>query len=347
MAGGTRGVMTNDNSGTQPVVMCGEVVDVVLNKLHPFAMASAGPLLIGGIDIGYVKVKWMGTETKMSRGEAAAAWVPPLNRNISTYPIKGELVACIQAPNLSSQLNPKNQSYYWFDIVNAWGDINFNAIPNASFASSKGTNSKGINFAEKDIEQMQHYSGDLIIQGRFDSAIRIGNSQPTGLPINTWSIGSTKGDPIMILSNGHDSTKGKSHIEDINKDDSTIILTSKQKINLKPANEIASEGFSAMAGPTKPMTPIGAYIQKPQVIINSERLIFNATKDNIIISAKKEVSVSTKKWKINMSGLADILLETLKQLGMETHPTPCGPSGPPINKPIYEKLKSSLEKMKQ
>ena len=48
-----------------------------------------------------------------------------------------------------------------------------------------------------------------------------------------------------------------------------------------------------------------------------------------------------------MSGLADILLETLKQLGMETHPTPCGPSGPPINAAMYKKLKSSLEKMKQ
>ena len=194
---------------------------------------------------------------------------------------------------------------------------------------------------------MQHYSGDLIIQGRFDSAIRIGNSQPMGLPPNKYSIPGKKGDPIMILSNGHDSTKGKSHIEDINKDDSTIMLTSKQKINLKPANKIASEGFSAMAGPTTPMTPIGVYMQKPQVIISSDRLIFNAAKDNVIIAAKKEVSVSTKKWKLNMSGLADILLETLKQLGMETHPTPCGPSGPPINAAMYKKLKSSLEKMKQ
>ena len=160
MAGGIRGVLTNDNSGTQPVVMCGEVVDVVLNKLHPFAMASAGLLQIGGIDVGYVKVKWMGGQSNMSKSDKAAAWVPPLNRNISTYPVKGELVVCVQASNLSSQLNPKNSSYYWFDIVNTWGDINFNAIPNASFGSKHGTNSKGINFVRighnaKDLYDME------------------------------------------------------------------------------------------------------------------------------------------------------------------------------------------------
>jgi len=48
-----------------------------------------------------------------------------------------------------------------------------------------------------------------------------------------------------------------------------------------------------------------------------------------------------------VTALADILLETLNQLTMEIHPTPAGPTGPPLNAVIYTMLKTQLMAMKQ
>jgi len=41
--------------------------------------------------------------------------------------------------------------------------------------------------------------------------------------------------------------------------------------------------------------------------------------------------------------LVDILKEILTQLAQETHPTPCGPSGPPVNAAAYNSIKSKLD----
>jgi hypothetical protein len=41
--------------------------------------------------------------------------------------------------------------------------------------------------------------------------------------------------------------------------------------------------------------------------------------------------------------LVDILKEILTELASETHPTPSGPSGPPINAAKYNAIKSKLD----
>ena len=95
------------------------------------------------------------------------------------------------------------------------------------------------------------------------------------------------------------------------------------------------------------MTPISGYTGTSQVIINSDRLIFNSKKENIILSAKKEIGLSTATWKLNVSALADVILEMLTQLIQETHPTACGMSGPPVQAVTYSMLKAQMEAMKQ
>ena len=41
--------------------------------------------------------------------------------------------------------------------------------------------------------------------------------------------------------------------------------------------------------------------------------------------------------------LIDILAEILTELAKETHPTPCGPSSPPVNAPAYNAIKAKLD----
>ena len=67
-----------------------------------------------------------------------------------------------------------------------------------------------------------------------------------------------------------------------------IYLTSTQKIDLKPANAIAAQTVAVPTGPVIPMLPINAYLGKSQVIINSDRLIFNAKSENIILEINKK-----------------------------------------------------------
>jgi len=331
---------TNGNTDVKPLITMGEVIDVVMNDSHEWYKDNT--------DLGYVKIKFLGNRLSFGQVlESEGDWIPPLNKNISTYPLKGEVVVCVCATTLGAQVDPRETGYYWISAIQAWSDINNNAMPNVAFPNKSFKNtSLGDTFKEKDIKPMQHYEGDTIIQGRFDNSIRLGSTVVSGKPGNTWSVGSADGDPIMFISNGHADT-GDAHIEDINDNESTVLLTSKQKIDLKPGSSIAAQTVTIPTGPVIPMIPINGYLGSSQVIINGDRLIFNAKKENIILAATKEIGLSTASWKLNVSALADVVLEMLTQLTQETHPTPCGLSGPPVQAPIYAQLKAQMEAMKQ
>ena len=104
-----------------------------------------------------------------------------------------------------------------------------------------------------------------------------------------------------------------------------------------------------------------------QVVINPDRLLFNARTDSILLIADESVGISSNgtfnvdvgdKTIINSPEiylgldavepvvLGDTLLGLLEELcdalQAETHPTPTGPSGPPINAADYSSIKSRL-----
>ena len=340
---GSSAKFTNANSSSNPMVASGEVIDVVMNPDHHWYKTDTP-----GADLGYVKVKLLGELVDYALSdEIQGHWIPPLNKNITSYPLKGEVVVLLRAATLGAMINPKDTGYYWLSVVNTWGDINSNAVPNVAFNPKNFVNDKlGDTFEEKELAVVQHYEGDTIMQGRFDNSIRLGATAVAGKPENTWSVGGTDGDPIMIISNGHSDT-GDSHIEDINLNDSTIMLTKTQKIDLEPANAIADETVPVPSGGPSPMVAVGEYKDTSQVIINSDRLVFNSKTENIILSAKKEIGLSTASWKLNVSALADIVLEMLTNLEMETHPTACGMSAPPVQAAVYGMLKAQMEAMQQ
>jgi hypothetical protein len=319
-------------------VICGEVLDVITNKDHPDYK--------GETTLGAMKIKPLSSGAGYSGDpESGNAWVTPLTRDLMTLPLKGEFVLAVKGVAIDTQNVPKSSVFYSIGTVSVYGEKNENSLPNASFNSNKWLNDElGDTFEEKETPQIHPFEGDTILQGRFDNGMRLGSTIIGAETPNTWSEGTDSGDPIMILTN---EFADDSKIEDINKDKSTIMLTSTQKIDIELANKEAPQTVAVPTGAVVPMDPMNAYVKKPQVIISSDRLIFNAKKDNIIIAAKKDISLSTSKWKVNVTALADILLETLNQLTMEMHPTPAGPSGPPVNAAIYGMLKTQLESMKQ
>ena len=129
-------------------------------------------------------------------------------------------------------------------------------------------------------------------------------SQPTSL--NNWSVSGSNGDPILIFRNGQNpELKGPAQntiVEDINKDLSSIYITSTQQIPLV----VSSQNDYLSYGENKPSSPnqyFGA-----QIILNSGRLTFNTTQDHIMLSSKKSINLNSIEG-INVDTVGPVVIE--------------------------------------
>lgn len=153
---------------------------------------------------------------------------------------------------------------------------------------------------QSNIHPVLPFAGDVIVEGRFGNSIRLGNtSKVAGEVKNNWSNSGKDGSPISIIRNGQPedvSDEGWIPItEDVNKDLASMYLTSTQQIPIEVAvsvnkDKIEGEGSTIPFSNTIKKTPISpkAY-NAPQVILNSGRLLFNTTADNILFSSKKSI----------------------------------------------------------
>ena len=192
-------------------------------------------------------------------------------------------------PSPTYNSNPPSQNVNYSQIEagavnitdNQPQSINLNSIDNPSQAT----------FVEKgNIHPLMPFAGDIIYEGRFSNSLRFGNTAKSKSQYaNNWSSAGNNGDPITILRNGQDpnsSDYGAEPItENINKDLSSIYLTSTQKIPFSLANE------NFISYTTPPITP--ASFNLPQIILNSDRVILNAKSDSVLISGEKSVGLSS------------------------------------------------------
>ena len=187
----------------------------------------------------------------------------PLFPNFSYYPLLGELIYILDLPSPSSQLTPKGtpQKYY-ITSLNIWGN------PQVNDLSPNLISPLGKTFVENPlIRNLLNFEGDFIIQGRKGNSIRFGSTVRFASNNNEWSTSafSKEGDPIMIISNGHNYKKDDSfYIEKINEEGASIYLTSTQTIPLK----------INVKDPINPFTiPMFDFYTNPQVIINADRIV--------------------------------------------------------------------------
>ena len=237
----------------------------------------------------------------------------PFFPNTTSYPLLEEIVLCNKLPSEFLGVSEASEKYYYMGVVNVWNNphVNFYPSPRTTSGNIPTTERKSyqdvaagstINidptlsdnypatqgtFEERNnVHPLQPYLGDTIYQGRFGNSIRLGS---TAKPTNTsWSSVGKNGDPITVLRNGQSnlpSDPWKPIIENINDDPSSIYLTSTQRL---PINIPNPTYFSYQQPPTLPSQYSGA-----QVIINSDRLVFNAKKDHALISGEKSVNLSS------------------------------------------------------
>ena len=251
----------------------------------------------------------------------------PLYGNTKNYPLINEIVYILSLPStLIGQLTSNTISYY-VSTVALWNHPHHNAYPSNS-NEKPPTQQKGYNQTElgntskitdqtleinlgntfierSNIHPLLPFEGDVIYEGRWGNSIRLGSTNKRKIlglipdALNNWSTGkSTSGDPILILRNGQGQQTKEGWLpieEDINNDESSIYLTSTQKIPLELPIIKGTKGdnyFSYFSYKNNPPAAPNEYSGK-QVIISSGRLVFNSSEDHILLSSAKSISLSS------------------------------------------------------
>jgi hypothetical protein len=294
----------------------GRVKSIVLDENHPRFNE------LGGYNaIGYIEFQDITTASTLS------SVAKPYFGNIKNVPLLEEIVWLISLPNTNLNPTPEENgnkggittsvSTYYICPTALWNHPHHNAFPldtvqlpdtqqkdyrqtevgNVNKATDQVVElNLGKTFIERsNIHPLKPFEGDTIYEGRWGNSIRFGSTvktkPPTLASLNNWSTGnSVSGDPIIILRNGQGQQNDEGWIpvtENIDNDESSIYLTSTQKIPLKSSSTNYSSYLS-----NPPINP-GLYEGK-QVIINSGRLVFNSTNDHILLSSNKSINLNSQ-----------------------------------------------------
>lgn len=263
------------------------VVDIIMDENHPRFQELGGYTSIGTIIYEIISPSNSGPPTQLAK---------PLFPHIKMYPLVGELVilttsyASIQS---SSNFTP---TQYYISGVNLWNSPHHNALPNPRKGGNEILNSQNSSqsrFIEKDnIHPILSFTGDVIYEGRYGQSLRFGaTSKSTSELKNSWSSVGENGNPITILRNGQSKNiKSDSWVpttEDVNNDLSTIYLTSTQKIEFDSAIIDKFTEFS----PISRATTLNNYF-KPQIILNSDRIVINSKSDSVLIGSNRSINLS-------------------------------------------------------
>jgi len=291
-------------------VIPARVTDIILDETHP-NFSNYG----GWNGIGTINFEKINTPEKKNITKPIAK---PFFPQFKSFPLVNEIVLLIYLPDSGIGIKDTSKIYYYLNSISIWNHPHHNAYPNifdgvddeeqkqdyqsieggsvrrvedeSTEINLQGDNPTGGNFKEQsNIHPILPFIGDNIFEGRFSNSIRLGSTtRSKGLYKNGWSENGEEGNPITILRNGQPLDSGDEgwipQVEDINKDLSSIYLTSNQLIPIK----VSSTNYTGLKeSPTYPNSYKGS-----QIILNSERVLLNSTKDSVLISGKKSVSLS-------------------------------------------------------
>jgi hypothetical protein len=287
-----------DTSRTIPTALYEAlVVDVIFDHTHPEYFTP------DGYNVGSIKVRiFEDTQTVI---DSELSWADPIDNTIQEYPLIGELVT----------LQKIRDNLYYTRKIPIAHKIQENAILNLNDAlqnRSSNTLANAINkqqeilfdihkFGEyyrpdSRVRPLKHFEGDKIFQGRMGQSIRFGSSQmdpsSDGLAPNVI-IRSGQGKDIENKAASTTAVYGVL-LEDINKDPSSLWMTSDQIVPFTPATIDAGSFLrSAQEPPT--------IFDGAQTIINSDRIILNAKNNQIMLFSSNT---------INLNSYSDITLDT-------------------------------------
>ena len=292
-------------------VIPARVTDIVLDETNKAKFQEYG----GWNGIGTINFEPINTPASKSTTKPIAK---PFFPQFKSFPLVNEIVLLFSLPDSDMGVQDTSKVYYYLNAISIWNHPHHNAYPNvfdgvndeeqkqdyqaiesgsirrvedeSTEVNLQGDNPTGGTFIERtNIHPILPFVGDNIFEGRFGNSIRLGaTARSNGLFKNNWSENGEEGSPITVFRNGQPADSGDEgwipQVEDINKDLSSIYLTSNQLIPIKAS----STNYTGLEKP--PIYP-NSY-KGAQIALNSERVLLNSTKDSILISGQKVISLS-------------------------------------------------------
>ena len=248
-------------------ILIGRVTKVILSEFTKQGKIDPDFTALGGwASIGYIKYNLIQTTTSAPTETKTNNFAIPLFGNIKQYPVIGEIVLLVAGPSSMMNDTAASQQMYYLTPFNIWNNQHHNAFPDlgvyanyvakvttdqektAGAKTTQGYSSNSIPlgnyFVEKaDIKPLIPFEGDFILEGRHGQSVRFGSTVTEQKNFNTWSKGevSKTGDPITIITNKRTSKAFAPEawipgVEDINKDGSSIWMTSGQTVQIDVGN---------------------------------------------------------------------------------------------------------------
>lgn len=263
---------TVGQGGATPYVI-GRVKHIVLGPYIGTGNATrVDPDYSGPSDIGKIKFEILYSTLGTSVSGFVSEPAYPIFDFIKQLPIKNEIVFIVPGPTERMNDRKSRQQFFYFPPFSVWNKVNHGAFPNlqensefsnqtanqANYQGSAVTGSKvplGNTFTENaKIRNLRPFEGDTLLQGRFGQSVRFGSTveQDNYNRVikktikNPWSNSGKNGDPITIIVNGQGDRTDPSYVdmtEDINKDGSSIYMTSTQEIFLKDVINFPLKSF--------------------------------------------------------------------------------------------------------
>ena len=202
----------------------------------------------------------------------------PLFSFIQDYPLPGEQVILFNASSPDSQNSSAATQVYYLPSINLWNNIQQNSAISDEWKTF---------IQNEDIRNLLAFEGDRIYQGRKGNGIRFGTTVKEHSDLNEWSSTGNDGDPIIIMVNGYITTNTGSlsnNVEEINKEMSSLYMTSTQTIPLIPGASIVNPRVNTI----KPKDYTNS-----QFIANSDRITLNAKKDEVLLFAKGNIELNS------------------------------------------------------
>ena len=251
------------------------------------------PLITDTDNPDWSKYGWISARMSVSNsGIDDVISIRPLNTNIKEYPYPGEHVI------VATYYGQK----YYTQKLNLNNSVNLNSFPGLSKVYNIWTqeiykdNLPMIGWPS--VRQLKAEEGDITFNGRFGQSIRFGSNVKEIIDKNQNLLPDTgiPQSPNIIIRAGQgaiESTFHKPVNEDINLDGSSIWMTTNQKIDINLDNSHSTFIWAEKEGAHSIQEEDDAEKEenRPEgfggnrITINSDGLIFNSKKNNILMSS--------------------------------------------------------------
>lgn len=270
----------------------GLVRDVILDHRHDqYSRARDGT----GYNVGSIQVRIFDTYQGIS-GEDLP-WADPIDKTFSQLPLIGEIVQLIKIRNnlfytTSIPLSRRLQENAMIGVEN---EINNRVAGsgNSELVSGETVEANFHNYGnyfqpDSRVRQLLRSEGDTLIESRFGSSIRFGSSKLTPLSEELAPnilIRAGQAPDVEIEKTSADGDFGLI-LEDINKDESSLWMTTNQVVPFLPSTVLAGSFYRSIREPT------GVY-DRSSIILNSGRLVLNSKNDHTLIFSDKEIYLNS------------------------------------------------------